>query len=150
MGSAWPGGHAGFLAVAIATHAVIGYALGAVLFDEPRAGLVGGVVADLDLLFPAAWGWPLTHRGLTHAALAAGVAAAVGRRWGRPVAGAVGVGYVAHLLVDSTTLKGVPFAYPLSSESFGVVLGGHSGPATALLWVGSLALLWRWRRANSE
>jgi len=145
-----PGGHAAFLAVAIATHALVGYALGARLFDAPVAGLVGGVVADLDFLLPAAWEFPLVHRGFTHAvpvlALVTVVAVAVA---GRRSAAAFGSGYAAHLAIDATTPMGVPLLYPLSAEYHGVVLGGHSAPATAALWVVCLGVLGRSRPALS-
>ena len=142
--SAYPGGHAGFLAVALATHALVGYALGAVLFDRPAAGLVGGVVADVDLLVPASVGPPFAHRGVTHSALALGVATAVGLRFGRATAGGVFVGYLSQLLVDATTPMGIPLLSPLSGTYVGVDLdpGGHSVPVTAALWVACLGLLW--------
>lgn len=141
-------GHAAFLGVALCTHALVGYALGTALFDAPRAGLVGGVAADVDLLFPAAWGEPLVHRGVTHTALAAGVATAAAAVHGRRVAGGVGVGYAAQLLVDATTPAGVPLAYPLSAERVAVPLGGHSPPVTAALWLCCLAALWRRREGG--
>lgn len=134
--------HAGFLAVAVATHALVGYAVGAVAFDAPRAGLLGGVAADVDLLFPTAWGPPLGHRGVTHSALAVGVAAAVAASRGAD-AGAVGVAYAAHLALDATTPMGIPVAYPLAAAFVGVDLGGHSPAATAALWLACLALLAR-------
>lgn len=143
------GGYRTFLVIAIATHAVVGYTLGAVLFDAPRAGALGGVLPDADFLFPAAWEWPLVHRGITHTALALGLSVAIAARWGRPIAGGVGAGYLPHLLVDATTPKGVPFAYPLWSESVFVPLRGHSTAATVLLWLGCLAVLW-WVHASSR
>lgn len=142
--------HAGFLVAAVCTHAVVGYTLGASLFGAPRAGLVGGVVADVDLLFPAAWGAPFVHRGITHTALAAGVAVALAASRGRRTAGAVGAGYASQLLIDATTPKGIPLAYPLSVGSVGVPLGGHSPAVTAVLWACCLALLWHRRRASSS
>lgn len=143
MGFAYPGGHGVFLAVAIATHGVVGYALSARLFDAPRAGAVGGLMADLDFVFPAAWEFPLVHRGGTHTLLALAVAAALtaaiaDRRTGC----AVGIGYAAHLAIDATTPKGIPVLYPVNDASHGVVLSGHSPTATALLWVCCLGVLW--------
>lgn len=142
-GLTYPGGHGVFLAVAIATHGFVGYALGARLFGAPRAGLAGGLLADLDYVFPAAWEFPFVHRGGTHTVLALAAAAVLttavlDRRSG----GAVGVGYAAHLAVDATTPKGVPLLYPLSDSSHGVVLSGHSPGATALLWACCLGVLW--------
>jgi len=145
---AFAGGRAGFLTIAIATHALVGYVLGARFFGRPGAGMGGAVLADLDLLFPAAWGVPLVHRGITHTLLAAGIVVAVAATRGSSVAGAVGSGYASHLLIDATTPKGVPLAYPLSSESFAVPVGGHSLPVTVLLWGVCLAVLWRSRSAD--
>lgn len=145
--SAYPGGHAVFLAVALATHAIVGYALGAALFDRPRAGLVGGVLADVDFLFPAALGAPFVHRGITHTALAAlltvALVAAVSRRAGW----ALGAGYASHLLIDATTPMAIPLLYPLSAQHVGVTLDGHSPAATAALWACSAGLV-LWRRTR--
>lgn len=144
--SAYPGGHAGFLAAALATHAVVGYTLGALLFDRPMAGVAGGVLADADLLAPAAWGSPFVHRGITHTALAAGVTVAVLAPLHRDVAGAVGAGYASQLLLDATTASGIPLAYPLSGAAVGVDLAGHAPPATVGLWLCCVGLLWLSRR----
>lgn len=153
--SGYPGGHAGFLAVALATHAVVGYTLGAVLFDRGTAGLIGGVVADADLLVPDAWGFPLAHRSATHSALAlavaAGVAAALATRTPRATAGAMAAGYASQLLVDATTPMGIPLLYPLSETFIDLDVGisGHAVPATITLWVASVALLWVFRVRDS-
>lgn len=133
--------HAAFLAVALATHALVGYTLGAVLFDAPRAGLVGGVAADVDLLLPATWGFPVVHRGVTHTALAAGLAVALAARWDRRTAGAVGAGYGSQLAIDATTPLGIPVAYPVSTAFVNVPLGGHSPLATVMLGTVCLAVL---------
>jgi inner membrane protein len=139
-------GNLDFLAVALATHALVGYTLGRVLFDAPLAGAVGGVVADVDLLVPAAWGDPFVHRGITHTALAAAVAVGVAVAAGdRPTAGAVAVGYASQLLVDATTPRGIPVAYPLTATHYGATLGGHSPEVTAGLWFCCLAVLARRR-----
>lgn len=144
--------HLAFLVAAVATHALLGYTLGSVAFDAPRAGALGGVVADIDLLLPLAWGFPLTHRGLTHTALAVGVAVAVAAVRSRPAAKGVAVGYVSHLLVDSTTPMGIPVLYPFSETYVGVEVpfGGHSDPATVLLWGCCLAVLWYRRRDSPD
>lgn len=141
-----PLSRASFLLAAIATHALVGYTLGKLAFGAPRAGLVGGVVADADLLVPSAWGFPLAHRSITHSALAAGVAVAIATAWGRPAAGGISVGYVSQLLIDSTTPMGIPAWYPLSTAYVGVPLGGHSRPATVLLWICCLVALQYYER----
>lgn len=142
--SGYPGGHTGLLVVALATHAVVGYTLGRVVFGRPWTGLVGGVVADVDLLVPAWVGPPLAHRGVTHTPVAALLAVAAAylltRDW--RVAGAVGLGYASQLLIDLTTAQGIPVAYPLSGSHVAVPLGTHAGTGTALLWLGCVALLW--------
>lgn len=140
--SAYFGSHFLFLAAAIGTHALAGYTLGAALFDAPRAGLLGGIAADFDLLFPAAWEHPLVHRGITHTALALGVTVAVAAARGRSVAGGVGVGYASQLLIDATTPMGIPLAYPLVTTHVGITLNGHSPAATAVLWTCCLGWLW--------
>lgn len=147
--SGYPGGHAVFLVVALATHAVVGYTLGTVLFDRPAAGLIGGIVADVDLLVPDALGFPFAHRSATHSALALGLAAAVATRRDRASAGAVAAGYASQLLVDATTPMGIPLLYPFSETFVGIDmgLGGHSAPVTALLWLACLLALWGVRDA---
>lgn len=141
-------GHAGFLFVALTTHAVVGYAVGAVAFDRPKAGLVGGLVADVDLLVPASVGEPFVHRGVTHGVFALAVATALGFALGRATAGAVGLGYCSQLLVDATSPMGVPLLSPLVGTHFGVDVGfgGHSAPATVALLCFSVGLLWLDRR----
>lgn len=150
--SGYPGGHAGFLLVTLATHALVGYTLGKLVVDSPRAGLVGGVLADVDLLVPAAVGPPLAHRGVTHTPLAALVVVAVTwaltRRTGVTVA--VGLGYASQLLIDATTAQGIPAGFPLWDEHVGIALGTHSWSATALLWVLCLGALWSVDRRRQE
>lgn len=137
-------GDIGFLAVALATHALVGYTLGEISFDRPAAGLLGGLAADVDLLFPAVLGWPFVHRGITHTLLVAVVATAIVAYRGRATAGAFGVGYASQLLIDTTTPKGVPYLYPLTRESFHVDLGttGHSPLPTIVLIGCGLLILW--------
>ena len=145
--SSIPGGRAAFLAVAIATHALVGYVLGRSTFGAGAAGLIGGVLADADFLFPAAWGFPLVHRGVTHSALALGVAVAVvAAARDRRTAGAVALGYAAHIAVDATTPKGVPLLYPVTDASYAVTLNLHSAPATVALWLCCLTVLAAGRR----
>lgn len=107
---------------------------------------VGGVLADVDLLFPAAWEAPLIHRGMTPTVLAAGIAVAAAAARSRRIGGAVGVGYVTQLAIDATTPTGIPVAYPLSMDHAVIPLHGHSPAATVLLWTGCAALLWLRRR----
>lgn len=144
--------HHAFLAVAVATHAVVGYALGSLLLGggsaraartAGAAGAVGAVLADLDLLFPPSWGWPLVHRGLTHTLLAAGVCTAVVAARHRRLGAAVGVGYASQLLLDATTPTGVPLLYPLVDHSVHLPapVGAHAPLPTALLWLACLAAL---------
>lgn len=135
-----------WLAMAIGTHAVVGFALGAALFDRPWAGAVAAIVADVDLLFPGPDGTPLGHRGLTHSGLALGLAVAVALYWGRDVAGAVAAGYGSQLAIDATTPKGIPIAFPVSTENVGVTWNLHGDVATVALLVASGAVLaWTYR-----
>lgn len=144
------GGYAGLLVVAISTHMLIGYVLGSLLFDAPRAGVVGGVAADIDLIFSGGWQWPFVHRGPTHslaaAALAVGLAFAVTRD--RSVTGAFGVGYLSQLLVDATTPTGIPAAWPLTRQIYHLPLNGHAPTETAVTWIVCLGVLAIQRRAQ--
>lgn len=133
---ALPGGHAIFVGVALATHALVGVTVGAVLIDRPLAGGLGGVVADFDLLFPGVLGWPLVHRGLTHSLLVALVATGVVFALHRRAGIAFGAGYATQLAIDLTTPQGVPLLYPFGPASIQVQLpiAGHSAEATVLMW----------------
>lgn len=135
-----------FLAVAFATHAAIGYALVRGFTDaDPRLGIVFGVAPDADFLFPAAWGWPFVHRGITHAPLAVLLAVlvvgAVSRD--RAMASAVGLAMGTHLAVDALSPKGIPWAFPLEvTWSPGVAV--HSPAATVLLLsLAAAVIAWR-------
>lgn len=141
--SSFPGGHAGFLVAALATHALVGYALGRVV-EAPIAGVVGGLAADLDLLVPPSLGWPLAHRGITHtpAAAVVTVLAVYGLTRRLDISAAVGLGYASQLLIDLTTAQGIPLAYPLSRAFVAVPLGTHGPIGTALIWVAVGVALW--------
>ncbi len=133
-----------FIPIAIATHGLLGLALGAVLVDRPVAGLVAGLFPDADFLLPAALEWPLVHRGLTHTLLLCGAAiATVAVVADRRTAGAVAAGYASHLLIDVTTPKGIPYLYPLVPERLhhDPGIAGHAPTVTLLLWVACLAML---------
>lgn len=145
---------AAFLAIAFATHALVGAALGALLFERAGVGAVAGLAADADFLFPAALGWPFVHRGITHSLPAllalAGTAVAVWHALDAPgsrrSAGAtVAVAYGSHLLIDVTTPAGIPPLSPLSDRIAYVALPttGHSPVPTLILWAGSLWVLSR-------
>lgn len=142
---------AAFLSIAIATHAVVGYTLGAALFNRPIAGLAAGVAPDVDFLFPAALGWPFVHRGITHTLLVGGLAAGVVAYRARQTALAVAAAYGSHLLIDTTTPKGVPFLSPLVETAYHLNLGtaGHSLVPTVALWACCLSVL-RLRRDSED
>lgn len=129
--------------IAIATHGLVGLTLGSVLFERPRAGLVGGLFADSDFLFPDALAWPFVHRGLTHGLLVLGVVAGVAVAVERRSGGAVAVAYLSHLCLDVTVEPGVPLLWPVVDEQllFDPGIGGHAPIATVALWVGCLGLL---------
>jgi inner membrane protein len=145
---------AAFLATAFATHALVGAALGALLFDRPAVGAVAGLAADADFLFPAALGWPFVHRGITHslpalvalAGLAVAVRHALDAPGNRRSAGAtVTVAYGSHLLIDVTTPEGIPPLSPFSDRIVHLALPttGHSPIPTLVLWAASLWALSR-------
>lgn len=152
----WIDYHA-FLAIAIATHAIVGYVLGEALFGRPKTGVAGALAADLDFLFPAALGWPFVHRGLTHSILVFVVATAAVVAWSRvagrgsgeathrAAGGAFAVAYLSHLLIDATTPTGVPLLYPLSAHGFyaDLTTTGHSPLPTVFLWIVCIGLLYR-------
>jgi inner membrane protein len=142
------------LATAFATHALVGAALGALLFDRPALGAAAGLAADADFLFPAALGWPFVHRGISHslpallglAAIAVVVWYAIDTLGDHHAAGTtVAVAYGSHLLIDVTTPEGIPPLSPLSDRIIYVALPttGHSPVPTVLLCAGSLWALWR-------
>ncbi|SIR72947.1 metal-dependent hydrolase [Natronorubrum thiooxidans] len=135
-----------YLAGAFATHAVVGYALVRAFTDaDPRLGVVLGVCPDADFLFPAAWNWPLVHRGLTHTPLfALGiVAGAYAIRRERAVPIAVGLAMGSHLAIDSLSSTGIAWLFPLET-TWGPGLAVHGLSATILLWTLSLGVLaWR-------
>lgn len=127
---------AAFLVTAFATHAGVGYALvRAFTSADPRLGAALAVAPDADFLLPAAWDWPLVHRGITHApAFAIAVVAlayAIRRR--RSDAAAVALGLGSHLAIDALSPKGIPLAFPLdAAPSPG--LSVHGPLATLVLW----------------
>lgn len=142
-------GRLGFLALAIATHAVVGATLAYAVGSRPLVGAVGGTFADVDLLFPATLGFPFVHRGLTHTpvVLVAAVLVCHALR-GRKAALGLGVGYLSHLLLDTLTTKGILWFYPLSTVSIGGGFPVHAWIPTAVLWIGSgLLYLARARRS---
>ena len=132
-----------FIPIAIATHGVVGLAIGYV-FDRPVAGLLAGLAPDADFLFPAVLGWPLVHRGVTHAAVAllalVGIAALTTDR--RTLA-ALTAAYASHLLIDITTPKGIPLVYPALDERLSLDIGihGHAPEVTLLFWLVGLAVV---------
>ncbi|RRJ31490.1 metal-dependent hydrolase [Halocatena pleomorpha] len=132
-----------FLTQALATHAVVGYALvrGFTGID-PRIGAIMGVVPDLDFCFPPEWSWPFVHRGITHTPLFAltvvlGVYAA---RQDRAVERAVGLAIGSHLVIDSLSPKGIDWLFPLRT-AVSPELPVHGPVATVLLWAVSVGIL---------
>lgn len=135
-----------FLARALTTHAVVGYALvRAFTSADPRIGLVLGVFPDVDLQFPAGWDWPLVHRGITHTPLFALliVAGVYAVYRDRAVAYAVGLAISSHLLIDSLSPMGIDWLFPLKTTA-SPGLAVHGPAATVLLWGVSIGILiWR-------
>lgn len=137
-----------FLAGVFATHAVVGYALvrGFTVAD-PRIGIVLALLPDLDLIFPAGWGWPFVHRGITHTPLfaLAIVAATYALYRDRTAALAAGLAIGSHLAIDSLSPAGIVWTFPLETTSTwspGIAVHGPIG--TVLLWIASIGILaWR-------
>ncbi|WP_436901766.1 metal-dependent hydrolase [Halovenus halobia] len=130
-----------FIPIAIATHGLVGLAIG-YAFDRPIAGLLAGLVPDADFLLPAALGWPFVHRGITHAAVAVVALAAAGAvLTDRRTLGALTAAYSSHLLIDITTPKGIPLGYPLLDERlyFDIGISGHAPVVTLAFWLVGLA-----------
>lgn len=150
--SGFPGGHTTLLVTALVTHALVGYTLGQLAAGRPWTGALAGVVADVDLLVPRTVGWPLSHRSVTHTALAALVVAGlVWLGWRRrDVVVAAGLGYGSHVLVDLTTAHGVALAYPLSARKLTLVGGGHAPATTVATWAVCLSVLALDRRLHAD
>ncbi|QLK26527.1 metal-dependent hydrolase [Natrinema zhouii] len=135
-----------FLVGAFATHAVVGYALVRGFTDaDPRLGIALGLFPDVDFWFPAAWGWPFVHRGLTHTPLfaAAIVFGAYVVRRNRSDALAAGLAIGSHLAIDSLSPMGIKWLFPLGTTT-GLGVPVHGMVATLLWWTASIGvLLWR-------
>lgn len=132
-------GRVTYLLVAFATHALVGAVVASLLLGaRPAVGALAGLAPDLDFLFPAEWGFPFVHRGLTHspAALLAVLGVGYALDADGDLLAAVGVAYLSHLAIDTLTPKGVLWLYPLPSTAVGFDLGGHSVGVTLALWTG--------------
>ncbi|AHG01495.1 metal-dependent hydrolase (plasmid) [Halostagnicola larsenii XH-48] len=132
-----------FLSIAFATHALVGYALVRGFTDaDARIGLVFGLVPDGDFLFPATWGWPFVHRGLTHTPVFALTIVIVvyALRRDRSITLAVALAIGSHLAIDSLSSKGIDWVFPLA-ETAGPGLSVHGPVATIVLWTASIGLL---------
>lgn len=128
---------AAYLLVAFATHALVGAVLAVVVLGvRPWVGAVAGLAADADFLFPAEWGFPFVHRGLTHspAALLAVLGVGYALDADEESLAAVGVAYLSHLVVDTLTPKGVLWLYPASTAAVGFDLKGHAPATTVAIW----------------
>ena len=110
--------------------ALVGYSVGAMaglpLFESGALGAVGGLAAMLpDIDHPqsairrktgavgtlaAFW---MSHRGITHSALAVLLVGLVAALLSQPLfAAAIAGGYASHLILDGCTLSGIPFFWP--------------------------------------
>lgn len=138
--------HLLYLALAVVTHAVVGYTLVRVFTScNPAIGLVAGIFPDIDLYFGHLWDFPLVHRGLVHTpfflAVLLCVVALVGSSE-RVVLG-VGIAFLSHLLIDSFTNAGIMWLYPASVHSFSYDISIHSAVADVVFWCLSLGVI-RW------
>lgn len=136
-----------FLTIAVLTHGIVGYTLVQAFTDvNPTVGFVLGIVPDADFLFPAMWGAPFIHRGITHTALFLIAVVAVAGLWGssKQLKLASGLAVGSHLVIDSLSPMGVSWLFPLGISVSGD-LPVHGPTATLVLWVLSAGLL-VWRR----
>ncbi|QLK26413.1 metal-dependent hydrolase [Natrinema zhouii] len=135
-----------FLTVAFATHAVVGVALarGFTGVDQRTGtgfGIVFGLLPDADFLFPAEWGWPFVHRGITHSLLFA-LAVVVGVyaiRRTREAALAAALAISSHLFIDSLSL-GIQWLFPIRT-TWSPGLDVHGVIGTTLWWSVSIGIL---------
>lgn len=139
------------LIIAVLTHGIVGYALVRAFTDvNPTLGFILGIVPDLDFIFPAVWGAPFVHRGITHTALFIIAIMAVVGLWRseKRLELASGLAVSSHLVIDSWSPMGVPWLFP-----FGIGVSGdlpvHGPVGTLVLWTLSAGLLvWRGRRRS--
>ena len=140
-----------FLTIAVFTHGIVGYALIRAFTDvNPIVGFVLGILPDADFLFPAVWGAPFIHRGITHTALFLIVIVAVAGLWGssKQLKLASGLAVGSHLAIDSLSPMGVSWLFPLGIH-VSRDLSVHGLPRTLVLWTLSAGLL-VWRRRQSS
>lgn len=157
--------HRLYVLAAVLTHALVGYTIASQLHDSlPLAGLIGAVLPDIDLLFTPTWSFPLVHRGLTHTPLCGAVVTGViwlGTKWtlgkqslpissGRRLSTAMFLGYGSHLVLDSFTVSGVAWLYPISPVRYGVEAEIHGFEASLLLWLCCAVILVRQRGFRDE
>lgn len=132
-----------FRVVAVLTHAFVGYALVQAFTDvNPTVGVIVGILPDIDFFFPAAWGTPFVHRGITHTLLFVGAVVAVATlfRSSKRLKLASGLAVVSHLVIDSGSPMGVQWLYPLDLRVSGD-LPIHDPVGTLVLWTLSLGVL---------
>ncbi len=106
-------------------------------------GIVAATIPDIDLWF----GGIDNHRKITHSLLALGISTGI-MYVVFPTAWLVWfIAYLSHLVLDSLTIKGIPFFYPFNKQYFGlkkVKCGGREDKFIALImvylifeWIGS-------------
>lgn len=140
--------HLLFLAAAVCTHVLVGFALARAATVPAAVGALGGLLPDVDLLFAGRFEFPLVHRGLLHtpAFLAAAALVAALLADDRRAGAALALGGASHLALDSLTESGVMWLYPAVDRSFGVAAGVHAPLPTLALWALSAALVAAGRR----
>lgn len=136
--------HETYLLVAFVTHGLVGYSLVRGTTDyPPAAGVLGGVLPDVDLYLGPVLGLPVVHRGPIHTpaalALLVGVALLLGVPW--RVSAAFGVGFLSHVAIDTFTSAGIRWLYPASTARASLDLAVHGAAGTVVLWLASLALV---------
>lgn len=115
------------------THLLFALSLAYVLDLPVVYAMIGGLLPDADIWIQA-W-FPVTHRGIMHTPLFAGVSAftafLVTNR--RHVAAALGVGLLSHLYLDSITPMGVQWLYPVVTEMYSLDIVLAANPTANLV-----------------
>lgn len=129
-----------------AAHVLFALAL-AYLFRFPVVyAMIAAVLPDVDLLFAGVF--PFSPYGVLHTPLFGVFAVAIlfllSDR--RDIAAAYGVGHVSHLFLDTFTVTGVAWLYPVTSVGYGLGLAPvHDIVMNAAVILLSLATVLAWR-----
>lgn len=112
-------------------------ALGSIIadIDHPQS-LVGRFFIIGGLIFRG-------HRGITHSLIAAALFSIPVALYDQVYALVFFLGYLIHLIADTTTITGVKWLYPFSTKSFSLKL---AGTGVEELFVFGICLLYIWNK----